>query len=237
MDMGRRPNRAKLALPGGGGRVTREMRTRTRPALALAILGLLLAALLLAACGAPDDAASPRGAAGTPDRQLAATTPTSVSTPPPTPTLAPTQTVVRPAASPTAIPAPKPAIGDTITTDGWELTVTGYELYKRVGVSTANGMFLYLDLTVKNTLTVPRVFPYDGLVVVDVEGNSYFLHTDATRESLTYDKGIDMSAPVEPGQQQQSAAIFDTPETATGFILTTPSRVFEILLQYKQPSK
>lgn len=215
------------------------MQARTRPIGARGVVALLLAALLLAACGEADvSSTSPSGAAGagTPG-QLAATTPTRVSTPQPTPTLAPTQTVVRPATSPTAIPAPKPAIGDTVRTEGWDLTVTGYDLYKRVGDSTANGMFLYLQLTVKNTMSQARPFPYDGLVVIDIEGNSYFLATDATRESLTYDKGIDMAAPVQPGQEQQSAAIFDTPESATGFILTTPSRVFEILLQYQQPSK
>ncbi len=215
------------------------MQARTRPTGVLAVAVLLLAVLLLAACGEAEDASDPRGAAGTgtPDRHLAATTPTRESTPQPTPTLAPTQTVVRPAASPTAIPAPKPAIGDTVRTEGWDLTVTGYDLYKRVGDSTADGMFLYLQLTVKNTMSQARTFPYDGLVVVDLEGNSYFLATDATRESLTYDKGVDMAAPVQPGQELQVAAIFDTPESATGFTLTTPSRVFEILLQYKQPSK
>ncbi len=214
------------------------MQARTRRSAAFAIVPLLLAALLLAACGQADGTdANPSGAAGTPGSLLAATTPTRVSTPQPTPTLAPTRTVVRPAASPTPIPAPKPAIGDTVQTDGWDLTVTGYDLFKRVGDSTANGTFLYLQLTVKNTASQARPFPYDGLVVVDVEGNSYFLAADATHESNTYDKGIDMAAPVQPGQEQHVAAIFDTPESATGFILTTPSRVFEILLQYKQPSK
>lgn len=202
-------------------------------------MALLVVALLLAACGSPDEAGStlPAGAEGTPTQRSAAATPTRQTTPQPTPTLAPTQTVVRPAVSPTAIPAPKPAIGDTVRTEGWDLTVTGYDLFKRVGDSTANGMFLYLNMTVKNTMSQAREFPYDGLVVVDLEGNSYFLATDATRESLTYDKSVDMAAPVAPNQELQVAAIFDTPETATGFILTTPSRVFEILLQYQEPAK
>ncbi|HQX62605.1 MAG TPA: hypothetical protein PK593_03995, partial [Thermomicrobiales bacterium] len=163
------------------------MQARTGRTGALAIVALLASTLLLAACGSADGT-SPNGAAGTPGRQLAQTTPTAPPPPPPTPTLAPTQTVVRPAATPTAIPAPKPAIGDTVTTDGWELTITGYDLFKKIGDSTADGMFLYLQLTVKNTLTVARPFPYDGLVVVDIAGNSYFLATNATRESLTYDK-------------------------------------------------
>lgn len=200
----------------------------------------MLATLLLAACGSPDDAAtSPSGAAasGTPGSLLAATTPTRVSTPQPTPTLAPTQTVVRPAVSPTAIPAPRPGIGQTVQSDGWDLTVTSYDLYKRVGDSTANGVFLVLQVTVKNATAQARPFPYDGLVVIDIAGNSYFLATDATRESNTYDKGIDMAAPVNAGQEQQIVAVFDTPESATGFILTTPSRVFEIALQYQQPAK
>lgn len=214
------------------------MQARTRPIGALGVVALLLAALVLAACGEAEvSSTSPSGVEGTATQPSAQRTPTRATTPQPTPTLAPTQTVVRPAASPTAIPAPKPAIGDTVRTEGWDLTVTGYDLYKRVGDFTADGMFLYLQLTVKNTMSQARPFPYDGLVVIDIEGNSYFLATDATRESLTYDKGIDMAAAVEPGQELQSAAIFDTPESATGFILTTPSRVFEILLQYQQPSK
>jgi len=216
------------------------MEAPTRRSGVLAIVALMMVGLLLAACGSPDDSADsaiPAGAAGTPDTHVAAATATRESTPRPTPTLAPTQTVVRPAASPTAIPEPKPGIGDTIQTDGWDLTITGYDLFKRVGDSTADGMFLYLQLTIKNTAAEARAFPYDGLVVVDIQGDSYFLATEATRESHTYDKGIDMSAPLQPGEEQQAAAIFDTPANATGFTLTTPSRVFEILLQYKQPSK
>jgi hypothetical protein len=196
---------------------------------------VLIMSLVLAACGSAEpDAATATATSGS---LPAGASPSTAVTPRPSPTLAPTGTVARPAASPTPIPSPAPAIGTTVETDGWDLTVTGYDLYGRVGDHQASGIYLYVRMTITNTADQPRAFPFDGLVVTDVDGNSYFLAADATHESLQYDLNFPFDQQVAPGQQQQVAAVFDIPESATSLRLTTPSRVFEVRLEYQQPTK
>jgi hypothetical protein len=149
---------------------------------------LTLAGLLLAACGDGDAeraSSGPTSPAGVPavtssPRQQAqvatGTATTRAATATRSATQAATAGVTRtPAQTPTPIPPPKPAIGDTIETDGWKLTIIGFDLYQTVGDSTASGVYLYLRMAIENTMTQPRAFPFDGLVVLDVNDMSYFL--------------------------------------------------------------
>lgn len=206
----------------------------------LAVCGCVMTTLLLAACGASPESAPPAAtvsSSGAVLQQATATatvpkaTATSTRTAP-TPTRTP-----RPAVTPTTIGTPEPAIGTEVATDGWRLTVTDYDTFYRVGDSTADGIYLYLRMTVVNTGSQPASFPFEGLVVTDVAGNTHFLDVDATRETLTYDFGLEIGELLQPGVATSVAAAFDIPLDATGLILTTPSRVFEVRIEYTDLSK
>lgn len=223
------------------GRMRRTQTTRLFVALAI------LASLLLSACGdgqaerassgptspasAPDTTPSPRQQAQAPTATARAATATRTAT-----RTAATPAVTRtPAQTPTPIPPPEPAIGDTIETDGWKLTIIGFDLYQTVGASTANGTFLYLRMSIENTMDQPRAFPFDGLVVLDINDMSYFLSEPPTRETLTYDFGFEIDQELAAGASQSVAAVFDIAPDATGLVLTTPSRVFQIRIEYDEP--
>jgi hypothetical protein len=224
------------------------MRIRGAQVSRLLVALLTLAGLLLSACG--DDNAerpssgptSPAGApavTASPGEQAQAATRTATTraaTATRTATRTATPAVTRtPARTPTPIPPPEPAIGDTIETDGWKVTITGFDLYQTVGASTANGIYLYLRMAIENTMNQPRAFPFDGLVVLDVNDMSYFLADAPTRETLTYDFGFDIDAQIAAGASQSVAAVFDIAPDATGLVLTTPSRVFQIRIEYDEP--
>ena len=212
---------------------------------------LILAGLLLSACGDGDAeraSSGPTSPAAAPDatastRQQAQVATATATTRAATATRAATRTAATPAVTrtpaqtPTPIPPPEPAIGDTIETDGWKLTIIGFDLYQRVGDSTATGIFLYLRMSVENTMDQPRVFPFDGLVVLDINDTSYFLSEPPTRETLTYDFGFDIDQEIPAGASQSVAAVFDIAPDATGLVLTTPSRVFQIRIEYDESPK
>jgi len=199
------------------------------------------AALLLAgltACGTQDGnqgqsataTATTTAVRTTATRTTSATARAATTTPVRTPT-------PRPARTPTALPTPAPIIGDAVELPGWQITVTAVESYGRVGAYTAQGTYSYLRLTVTNTSDAPATFPYDGLVITDTEDQSYFADLNATRETLTYDLGIDIDQQIDPGSSTNIAVAFDVPDNVTGLILTTPSRVFAVQLVYPDQPK
>jgi hypothetical protein len=217
--------------------------------LAALIIGGLLAGTLLAACGAPDDPPPDERAAATQTaRAKEASAVSGTPTPIPAPALAATTTPLAPtvtpaatgtpdtraatalAQTPTPLPGPPPGIGDTIDTQGWQLTVTELDLFPRVGDSYASGIYLYVKLTVTNTSGAAVPFPFEGLVVIDQRNISYPPDLNATRETLTYDFGRDIAAPIDNGQTVNVAVAFDIPMDATGLVLTTPTRIFTIVL-------
>ena len=128
-------------------------------------------------------------------------------------------------------------IGDTVGLPGWEITVTAVEEYGSVGDYTAQGTYTYVRLTVTNTSAQPATFPYDGLVITDTNDQSYFSDLNATRETLTFDLGIALDQQVAPGESTNTAVVFDIPDSVTGLVLTTPSRVFAVQLIYPNPPK
>ena len=209
-----------------------------------------LTATLLAACGgsrASTPTATPRANTGA-STSIAAAAPSPTATRAPSPTVtatspvatatrAPAPQVASPAGSPTPIPMPAPSIGTAVTSQGWEITVTDVATYQHVGDYTANGTFLYVMLTVKNTGSNAAAFPYDGLIVVDANGASYVIDVPATKETLTYDKGVDLFAQFEAGSSHAVASVFDIALDATGLKLTTPSHVFSIVLDYAASPK
>lgn len=203
-----------------------------------------VASLALAACG--DEAGDIGDATESGTRTLSSgaqssptsrATPRATRTPNRTATPIATRAATRPVGSPTPIPPPAPAIGDTVQTEGFEITVDSFDLYQTVGASDANGVFLYLRMTVANTNGEAMPFPFEGLVVIDQNNMSYFLAGDPTRESLTYDFGMDIAQPLQPGESRQVTAVFDIATDATGLILTSPSRAFEIRLEYDEAPK
>jgi hypothetical protein len=90
-------------------------------------------------------------------------------------------------------------------------------------------------MSIENTMDQPRAFPFAGLVVLDINDVSYFLAEAPTRETLTYDFGFDMDQELAAGASQSVAAVFDIATDATGLVLTTPSRVFQIRIEYDEP--
>jgi len=217
----------------------------------LLITLLVLGAMLLSACGdgeaerassGPTSSAEKPAVTQTPRRPAQAATATTTRT-----TAAATGTTTRtaatpavtrtPAQTPTPIPPPVPAIGDTIETDGWKLTIIGFDLYQQVGDSVAEGVFLYLRMSIENTVDQPRAFPFSGLVVLDMNDTSYFLSEPPTRETLTYDFGFDFEEELAGGASQSVAAVFDISTDATGLVLTTPSRVFQVRIEYDETPK
>ena len=235
---------------------TRTVSDRQRFAIAgrsgrLLIALLVLGSLLLSACGdgqakrassGPTSSAVKPAVTTTPRQPAQAATATSTrssatATRTATRTAATPAMTRTPAQTPTPIPPPVPAIGDTIETDGWKLTIIGFELYQRVGDSTANGVFLYLRMSIENTVDQPRAFPFSGLVVLDMNDASFFLAEPPTRETLTYDFGFDFEQQLAAGASQSVAAVFDIPTDATGLVLTTPSRVFQIRVEYDETPK
>ncbi len=208
----------------------------------------LLILALLAACGAADNSdpapttRSQSGASGTgtPDATALSGSPTSrtASSSPTSRAASPTTTGIPnpiPEATQRPLPTPRPAIGATVQADGWALTVTSFALFESVGDSTAEGVFLYVRMAISNSGKEAIAFPFDGLVVIDVNGQSYFLDQAATRETLQYDYGILPDQKLNPGDLRNVAAVFDIPTSATGLTLTTPSRVFEVRLEYNEP--
>jgi hypothetical protein len=204
------------------------------------VAGSLLTVLLLGACG--DETVEPVAAqqpTATAQAQATATRTPAPQTPGPaataagpaaTATAAPATTPI--ARTPTPLPPPAPAIGDTVQTEGWQITVTGFDLFGRVGDHTASGVYLYLTMRITNSSSEPSAFPYEGLIVVDMNETTHFLAEGATRETLTWDLGIDYEKQLAPGETLNVAAVFDILPDATGLLLTTPSRVFEIRLEY-----
>lgn len=221
--------------------LTNTWSRRTSLVLALAVI----ASLLLAACGSAATDPAPNasdtgtrtisaGAQATTTRQA---TPRATRTPSLRATATPTRSATRPVGSPTPIPPPPPAIGDTVQTEGFEITVDSFDLYGTVGAFDAKGVFLYLRMTVANANGEAKPFPFDGLVVIDMNNTSYFLAEAPTRESLTYDFGFELDQPLPPGESRQVTAVFDIASDATGLILTSPSRAFEIRLEYGEAPK
>lgn len=209
------------------------------------VMLLIGASLLLAACGAADATdeptgttvavveTSPAGTTVTPTARVATATPAAATTSTPA---APTQTP-RPLTTPTPLPSPEPAIGDSVRTDGWVFSITEFETFQRIGDHTAEGMFLYLHLTVSNAGSSAAAFPFDGLIVVDHEDRTFFLAEEATRETLTFDFGFGIDQPFQAGETRNVAAAFDIALDSTGLKLTSPSRVFEISIEHREPPK
>jgi hypothetical protein len=233
-----------LGRPSRAATVPFWQKSRRSRSLATVVMTSALAlTTILAACGSVEEESSaPVGqtAVVTPtnatNATAAVTTPAAAVTP--TTRVAPTPTrTPRPVNTPTPMPPPVPAIGDSVQTNGWVLSVSEFETFNRIGERTADGMYLYLRMTITNAGNTAEPFPFEGLIVVDQNQQTHFIDLDATRESLQYDFGIDIAAPLQAGETRNVAAAFDIPFDATDLRLTTPSRVFEIRLEYREAPK
>lgn len=233
-----------LSLPFRQSQSWGALRAARRRAVATLIIG---ASLLLAACGAADAnpdptgtplSSAPLGAEGTasPPALAQAATATRAAQSAPTATPAATQTP-RPLTTPTPIPPPVPAIGDSVRTDGWVFSITEFETIERIGEQRATGMFLYLRMTISNTGSSATIFPYDGLIVVDHEDRTFFLAEAATSETMSWDFGFEIDEPFQAGETRNVAVAFDIALDSSDLTLTSPSRVFEIRIEYREPPK
>jgi hypothetical protein len=135
------------------------------------------------------------------------------------------------------MPPPAPAIGDSVRTDSWVFSVTEFETIERIGDQTPGGMFLYLRMTISNTGSSAAPFPFSGLIVVDHDDRTFFLAEEATRQTLTWDFDFALDQAFQPGETRNLAVAFDIAFDSTDLKLTSPSRVFEIRIEHRDPPK
>ena len=123
-----------------------------------------------------------------------------------------------------------PAIGDVFAIQDFELTIQGTDLRQTVGSfdpQDANGVYLLVYLDVKNVTSSPKEFPFETFQVEDGQGRSYTFDSISAIYLLieefqrgTYDQ-------LQPSIIYSTAVIFDVPEDATGFTLSTRRNEFE----------
>jgi|GEM_PF-6211240 len=124
-----------------------------------------------------------------------------------------------------------PAIGDVFAVRDFELTLQGTELAEVVGNSflteEANGIYLLINVDVANVSDSPEEFPYDDFQVEDGRGRSYSYDFQAVNVYVATETQASLFEPLQPGVIYSTVIIFDVPEDATGFTLTTTRNDFE----------
>ncbi|QIN29936.1 DUF4352 domain-containing protein [Brevibacterium luteolum] len=108
-------------------------------------------------------------------------------------------------------------IGDTVEADGWEITVSSVE----DGISTvgdeflnaqAQGQFVTVKMSVKNTSSSPEYFFEDSIKLADDAGNTYASDSEAGiyagEDSLLLEE-------INPGNTASGTIVFDVPADVT----------------------
>lgn len=125
--------------------------------------------------------------------------------------------------------APEYGIGDAVTADGWEITVNKVE----DGVSSvgseylnteAQGQFVTVSLSVKNTKSSPEYFFEDNIKLGDDKGNTY--SSDSEAGIYADEDSILFLEEINPGNTAEGVLVFDVPEDVTPDRLTFEGGIF-----------
>lgn len=120
-------------------------------------------------------------------------------------------------------------IGDAVAADEWEVTVNSVE----DGVSSvgdeflgaeAQGQFVVVDLSVKNTASAPDFFWEDNIKLGDEAGNTYSADSEA---GLYADaESILFAEEINPGNTAKGVLVFDVPAEVSPDKLTFEGELF-----------
>ena len=132
-------------------------------------------------------------------------------------------------------PADKPAeeatygIGDTVASDDWEITVARVEDgVSQVGDeflnAQAQGQFVQIRLSVKNTGSEPNYFFEDDIKLGDDSGNTY--SADSEAGIYEAEDNILFLEEINPGNAAEGVLVFDVPEDVDPNKLTFAGGLF-----------
>ncbi|WP_432791335.1 DUF4352 domain-containing protein [Brevibacterium sp. K11IcPPYGO002] len=129
-------------------------------------------------------------------------------------------------------------IGDTVAADDWEITVAKVDdAVSQVGDeflnAQAQGQFVQIELSVKNTGSDPNFFFEDDIKLGDDAGNTY--SADSEAGIYAAENNILFLEEINPGNTAEGVLVFDVPEDADPNTLTFAGGIFsdpvEISLQ------
>lgn len=120
-------------------------------------------------------------------------------------------------------------IGDVVTADGWEITVGKVEDGKSsVGDeylnAEAQGQFVTVALSVKNTESEPDFFFEDNIKLGDDKGNSY--SSDSEAGFYVDENSLLFLEEINPGNTAEGVLVFDVPEDVSPDRLTFEGGIF-----------
>lgn len=120
-------------------------------------------------------------------------------------------------------------IGDTVAADDWEITVESVE----DGVSSvgddflgaeAQGQFVQVAMSVKNTGSDPNFFFEDDIKLADDEGNTYSADSEAGIYAV--EDNILFLEEINPGNTAEGVLVFDVPDDVDPNQLTFAGGLF-----------
>ncbi|GAA0036098.1 MULTISPECIES: DUF4352 domain-containing protein [Brevibacterium] len=120
-------------------------------------------------------------------------------------------------------------MGDAVNADGWEITVNKVE----DGVSTvgneylntkAQGQFVKVSLSVKNTKNSPELFFEDNIKLGDDKGNTY--SSDSEAGLYADEDSILFLEEINPGNTAEGVLVFDVPKDVSPDRLTFEGGIF-----------
>ncbi|WP_209371876.1 DUF4352 domain-containing protein [Brevibacterium renqingii] len=120
-------------------------------------------------------------------------------------------------------------IGDTVAADGWEITVDSVEDgVSKVGDeylgAQAQGQFVQVAMSVKNTGSDPNYFFEDDIKLGDDEGNTY--SADSEAGIYAAEDNILFLEEINPGNTAEGVLVFDVPEDVDPNRLTFAGGLF-----------
>lgn len=120
-------------------------------------------------------------------------------------------------------------IGDTVAADDWEITVAKVDDgVSQVGDeflnARAQGQFVQIELSVKNTGSDPNFFFEDDIKLGDESGNTY--SADSEAGIYAAENNILFLEEINPGNTAEGVLVFDVPEDADPNKLTFAGGLF-----------
>lgn len=120
-------------------------------------------------------------------------------------------------------------IGDVVTADGWEITVNKIDDgVAKVGNeylgAEAQGQFVTVDMSVKNTTSDPDYFFEDNIKLGDDTGNTY--SADSEAGIYVDENSILFLEEINPGNTAKGVLVFDVPKDVSPDRLTFEGGIF-----------